>query len=156
MALEIARFQHLQLLEGGADAFVQGTLDTGIVPENSEAWEITLIEVQFSSTQLEGLSADHSIVISLSRDTKTSTIGFDDPDCVAIFGFSGALTTSGTYQNQLVQRWVPPAGTIFVEPTIYAQLDSNGTGVAVNCQMRLHYRLVKVNEIDILRLLQNS
>jgi hypothetical protein len=155
MAQKIARFKTISLLQGGADAFVEGELDTGIIPENGEAWLINRIEMQFPAI-LSGISADSNIDWSITRDSKASVVGFSDPDTVYYDGFVNALTTSGQVIIPTLRTYTPEAGTIFVEPTIFAQLDSATTGLTMQCYMRIYYELVKVTEIEILRLLNSN
>lgn len=156
MAFEIDRFKSATLTEGGADAFVQTTIDTELIPEDGVAWEITQIDFLISPDQLAALAADSYIQLSITRDTKAAVASYNDVDCVMSEALAFSLTTSGVAAMECNRKYIPPAGTIFVEPTIYLQLDSNGTGAAMVVYVRLHYRTVKVTELEILRLLQNA
>mgnify|MGYP003376834333 CR=1 FL=1 len=156
MAQVIDTYETVSLLQGGADAFVQGTISTGIVPADGLVWQLRLIEMSFFQSNLSALSADAYVHWSISRDTKAAICDLDDADSIFIDGFHTSLTTSGQifipsmYQNR------PIEGTIVVEPIIYVQLDSNAIGSALDATMRVHYDLVKLTEIEILRLINNQ
>lgn len=155
MAIAIDRYKTIILTQGGADAFVEGEILTLLVPEQGLGWKLNRIVFQFGDA-LSALSADCSIGWSVTRDSKTGVVGYSDADTVYHDGFNVSLTTSGQIVIPYSHIWLPPDNTIFVEPTIYFQLDSTTTGLANVAAVRLHYEEIKVSEIDILRLLQNA
>jgi len=156
MALTIDRFKNITVNQGGADAFVEANVDTLLVPENGLAWLITYVELLFLPGMFSGISADASVYWSMTRDTKAAVPSFGDPDSIWVDGFDWTLTTSGSAIVPSTWRWTPPQGIIFVEPTIYFQLDSTATGATLNARVRIHYEEIKVSEVDILRMLNNS
>jgi hypothetical protein len=156
MANAADRYITIALLEPGADAFDQTSGETGIVPTDGEAWELLSVELQFDVTQLAGLAADASIDFSLCRDTKLAVANLQDGDCIYADGLAFSLTTSGAVMVPSTIRHTFPAGTFFVEPEIYAQIDSTGTGAALGASMRIHYQIVKLSVVDILTLLANT
>jgi hypothetical protein len=152
----VDQYKSVVLTQGGADAFVQGSITTDIIPADGEGWLLSRIEIQFDPTALAALSADASIIWSGSRDSQTAVRGYNDADAFYVGGRVFSLTTSGTYQQPLVEVFDPPVGTIFVEPTMYFQLDSTATGGIVIATFRVHYTMVKLTEIEILRILQSQ
>lgn len=149
----VDRFLQITLTQGGADAFVESSVATEIIPADGEGFLLTLVEVYFALSGLEQISADSYLEWAVTRDTKAAMPLFSDTDVILVDGFANALTTSGEVIIKGRYDWVPPPGTILVEPLIYAQLDSGGTGQANTCYMRLHYQAVKLTEVEILRLL---
>ena len=151
----ILRFLTITMTQGSADAFIEGSADTGIVPEDGVALEIVRAEIAFS-TVLEAVSADFDIIWTLSRDTKVAVAGYGDNDSLLYDGISGSLTTSGQLLIPLRHNYPDMSGVYLVENTVYGQLDSNATGLTLTARWRLWYREVAVSEIDILRILNNS
>jgi len=143
------------MVQGGADAFVQGSVDTGIIPEQGLGLQVLSMELVMP-TAMQGVSADFQIQWSLTRDTKTAPAAYSDPDTILYDGMNGSLTTSG--QILIPQRHAYPLidGIFLVEPTIYGQLDSDATGLTITAQWRIYYQEVSMSEIDILRVLNNS
>jgi len=157
MAQKTDRFQNIALTQGSADAFVQGSLVTGIDSDEGVAWLLKRVDMNFpAAAGLQAMSADAEIHWSLTRDSKTAIAGLDDRDCILADGFFLSLTTSGQVAVPAQWIWHPPEGTIVVEPTIYAQLDSTASGLALQATMRLHYEPVKVSELEILRALNQG
>ena len=156
MAQQVDRFKTITMVQGAADAFVQGSVATDIISSDGMGWLISLVEVKLVGSYMSLLSADADLLWALSRDTKAVLPNLDDTDAIYTDGFAVALTTSGQIAVPLLKTWVPPAGTIVVEPILYAQLDSTATGQAQTVVMRIHYDLVKLSEIEILRLLNNA
>lgn len=155
MATIISRYLQIALTQGGADTFVQGSVDTGILPENGLAYKVNEIEISFSSS-FAGLSADAVCRWSVTRDTKTGVAALSDPDVFLEDGFAVSLTTSGQILVPQKYRYPGLSGVYLVEPTVYAQLGSSGTGLTNVATMRLYYETIKVSEIDILRILNNN
>lgn len=156
MAFEVDRFKSIHLTQGGVDAFVEGSISTGIVPEDGLALLILGVEVKLYAGSISALAADGSLVWSLARDTKTAVGSYDDDEIIMTDGIAYSLTTSGAVLSRVSFDWQPPAGLLVVEPNIYVQFDSTATGVANDILMRVHYQQVKVSELEILRLLNNQ
>lgn len=156
MAYDVDLFEIISLTQPVADAFVEGSAVTTIVPENAQAWEVTMVELEFDPAQLKLLSADADISMAISRDSAGGVGTIGNPRIVNTFSLFNSLTTSGQIFGSGRYRWEMPPGTLFVENEIFVQLDSTGTGQALTCQVRLHYKWVKVTEIEILRFLQNQ
>jgi len=154
MANKIAQYRNITLTQGGADAFVQATEPTGINPSLGSGWLLTHALIFFPLTvTLEGLSADNSIVWSLTRDSETAVASLDDNDCLFASGFAVPLTTSGEVYVPRLHRFDFPDGIVVVNPNLYAQLDSTGTGLTLTAHMRLYYEEVKLSELEVLRML---
>jgi len=154
-SLDIARYLTISMTQGSADAFVQGTVDTGIIPEEGRGLKVVKAEF-FLSTPLQAVSADFDIFWSLTRDTKLTVTGVTDDDSLLYDGWSGSLTTSGQILIPARREYSELEGIYLVEPTIYGQLDSTATGLTLSAQWRLWYQEVSLSEIDILRILNNS
>lgn len=152
---KIQRFLSIQLTQGGADTFVQGSVSTDIIPENGLVYQVSEVILSFQSV-FSTLAADAWVQWSLSRDTKTAAYGMQDADIMLFDGFSFSLTTSGAAVIKQQYRYENLRGLYIVEPTIYAQLGSATTGITNVATMRIYYDEVKMSEVEILRILNNS
>lgn len=150
----LARYRNIQAVQSGADAFVQATEVTGIDPSRGVGWLLKRLELNFPlASGLAGLSADSTIEWSMTRDSKAAAASLDDSDCVMADGLINALTTSGEIIVPKMFMYHFPDGVVVVEPEIYVQLDSNGTGLTLTGNFRLYYEEVKLSEVDMLRML---
>ena len=152
----VVRYLTVVLSQGSADAFDEGSVDTGIVPEDGFGLQVKSIDFWISNS-LAAVSADCSLQWSLSRDTKTTVVGLEDPDAIVYDGWSASLTTSGQILIPGYYRYPQIEGIYIVEPTIYAQIDGTATGVQITAAgFRIYYEAVPLSEVDILRVLQNA
>lgn len=155
MALKLLRWHDIAVTQGSADAFVQGSVATDIVPEDGVIQQVRQIVVAVS-TALSGAQADLEIEWSFTRDTKTAISLYSDDDCLLYDGFTGALVTSGYATFSKSFRYNDVSGIYLVEPTLYMQLDSAGTTVSLSAQARVFYEEVRASEVDILRVLNET
>lgn len=147
----VTRHFDLTLTQGSADAFVQGVINTEIVPENGIGLRMTRLEM-LKPYMPAVAAADRQW--SITRDTKTAVANLSDPDCMYADGDKMVLVTSGAVHQKL--REENELNSVFVvEPQIYIQLDSTATTLTNTFYFRLHYEEVKLSEVEILRLLNN-
>jgi hypothetical protein len=156
MPLNIAKYFDLTATQGGADAFIETSVATGIESANGVILKLSLVEVKFPASTFYTLAADMFMGWSLTRDTKATIVNYDDADCLMAGGTELTLITSGCVNIPNSYLYAPPDGIFMAEPTLYFQLDSTGTGAANVAYVRIHYTEVKASEIDILRLLNNA
>lgn len=153
MALEIARHFDVRLTQGSADAFVQDTVVTGLLPSDGLAYVITRAEIMYNF--IPGLTNALQLQWSITRDTKTAIADYSDPDTLYSDAFGVRVTTSGTMLYEQRREIIFPDGLFVVEPYIYCQYDSANTAVSGVLDMRLWYTTQKLTEVEILRLLNN-
>jgi len=151
----LVRYLSGRCTQGSADAFVQASISTGIVAEDGVGLEIVALEFTFNGL-IEAIAADSNIVWSLTRDTQTAVIGLNNTDCIIYDGIMVGLVTSGMFSSPVRRAYSDIQGLFIVEPTIYFQLDSNGTGITNQMDVRIYYKEVALSEVDILRILQNA
>jgi len=153
MAITIARYLTSQCVQGSADAFIQDSITTGLVPADGFAFKITKMLVDWSVGMSNVNASERQL--SLTRDTKTTITRYDDPDCLFFFGEQSRLATSGWGVSPEGYSFDFPDGLYVVEPTIYLQVDSALTTFTYTVNARLYYEEVRLSEVEILRLLNN-
>lgn len=152
---KIQRYISLNATQPGADTFVQASASTNIVPEDGLVYKVLGIDVQLSAA-IQGIATDCACYWSFSRDTKTGLCALSDPDCMLMDGFAVALTTSGAVRLPATYRYSDMSALYIVEPTIYLQVSSGTTGLVNIVNSRIYYEEVKMSEVEILRILNNS
>ena len=155
MAVSIQRYLSMTCTQGGADTFVQASVNTEIVPADGYAFKVTGIDFAITSP-LNGIAADCRLQWSLSRDTKTAICPYNDSDSILYDQFNVSFTTSGIIYIPGSSRYRNLDGIYLVEPTIYAQLASASTGLTNVADWRIYYEEVKLSEVEILRILNNA
>lgn len=160
MASKTQRFLSITATQGAANAFVEASVSTELLPENGFAYKITQMEVvqRVGASRVLTDTADSNLVWSLCRDTKTAVANYSDNDCLmcggTLYNYSGAAFAFLNNQREVIVPSV--VGLYVVEPTLYFQLDSTGITAAQTMDVRLYYEEVKLSEVEILRLLNNA
>lgn len=155
MALAIARWLGLTATQGSADAFVEASVATDIVPEDGLILKVNKLEFQITNS-LAALAADFHIFWSLTRDTKTAVADLSDGDTIVSDAVVFALTTSGSSVIPTRFEYNYSSGLYLVEPLTYLQLDSSSTGLSLVMDCRIYYEEVRATEVEILRIINNS
>lgn len=153
MAVRIERHFDLRVVQGGADAFVEASIATGIEPQDGVGFAITRVDV----LREQGLGTTNSAIIewSVCRDSKVAVAGYTDPECMLAWKAQTRNAANGIFIEDLLRQFEIPAGLVVVEPNIYVQLDSNATVLTNAVQFRFFYDEIKLTEVEILRLLNN-
>lgn len=152
---KIQRYLSLTATQGGADTFVQASVATDIIPEDGLVYKVLGIDVQLSAA-MQTITGDAALYWSFSRDTKSALCALSDPDCMLMDGVVMPLTTSGWIVLPAAYRYTDMSALYIVEPTIYLQVSSVTTGLVNIVNARIYYEEVKMSEVEILRILNNS
>lgn len=145
----------IALTQGSADAFVQGSVLTGLT--GRQAYNVKAIMIEFlSSSGLYTVAADSEVSVAITRRSKTSMPNLADSDVLYKRIFNFALVTSGVAYFNGVEIYVPQIEMPLVEETIYAQLDSTGTTLTLAAVVRLEVELDTMSDIDRLNLIARS
>jgi len=150
------------ITQGGADAFVQATMETALTGQTKQAYKVLEIQIENANANsiFFGAGVAEEWEIALSRRSKAAIPEISDVDVIKKFKFG---TTYQTAVGQGVQPdgillWQPPAGLepIVVEDPLYIQLDSNATGLTHSAIVVVTYELVTISEVDRLNLIAQS
>lgn len=143
--------------QGSANAFVSATLNTNLSPQDSYAWAIQRISYQlYDSTVFSAIAGDADWQVALAKQTKASMPLISDPDILYEDSLAIAFTTSGQMGIPLVSRTDMPPGVILVGGQAYLLFDSSGLGSAASIVMAIDYEVIKLSEVDFLRLLASA
>lgn len=160
MAFELNRFAAVRNTQSAADTPAQSTMSTGLSSSATVGWEIKSIEFLIDPTQLAALSADSEIEIEVSRDAYTSAPpsvrGLTDESTIMAWSFANMLTTSGEVFTPTYFKWEAPSGVVVVQPNLYFTVDSNATGQTLVTDFRINFSVIKLSEIEFLRLLTGA
>lgn len=145
----------ISLTQGGADAFVQSSVQTGLT--GRQAYNVKAFMVDFTNIATQaGIAADHSIEVSITRRSKTAIATLADSDVLFRYAFAVEFTTSGVAYIPGVIIYVPQLEVPIVEETIYAQLDSTGSTLTNTAVVRMDVELDTMSDIDRLNLITRS
>jgi len=138
--------------QSGADVATSAAVDTGLTADGKAAWSITGIECYWE----DGASiaaADWSIVASVGTIVGETRFGSADEIARVSWGLqnTGGVAVAVPYDPQKELFMFEPRVT--VQPYIYVTVVSDGTSNANDVIFVIHYDIVKLSDIEVLRLL---
>jgi hypothetical protein len=142
----------ITLTQGSADAFVQGSVLSGL--SGNQAYNLLGVAWEMTSSACNVTAAEYQV--SLSRRSKTSQPVLSDTDVIWNLRWQQILVTSGFPITSKSGYWKPEVQIPIVEETIYAQLDSAATAVVNTFILRLDVELDTMQPIDRLNLITRS
>jgi hypothetical protein len=145
----------IALTSGSADAFVQGSVLTGL--SGRQAYNLRAISWELVNPQAGSLANNSEISFSITRRSKTAIPLISDTDVIWKKRLDFKVTTSGAItfisagSEAIALQEIP-----LVEETLYAQLDSSSLGYAASVVLRLDVEVDTMSDIDRLNLIARS
>jgi hypothetical protein len=141
--------------QGGADTASSQSISTGLTADGKSGWEISAIEAYWVNGETVP-AADWELDASVT--TVNSTFNFSSLDVIG--ALTWALQNTGgvavAVPFEPIKRNVLLEPRLTVQPTIYCRVDSTLTGIANNVIFAVYYEIVKLTDIEVLRLLQGG
>jgi hypothetical protein len=144
------------VVQGGADAFKQESVTTGLSGETRKAYRVLHALFEWS-----GLPADNNdmATMQITRKSQSAEVGVNDKSLIYKWKQIVAITTSGLLSNELCKRvdFGHDDGDVFliVEDPLYIAIDSTAVGT-LTLSYSIAYEEVAIAEDDRLNLLVAS
>jgi len=141
--------------QSGSDTFTTGTIETGLTVDGKAGWSITAIEAYWADGSAVA-AADWFLNAKLA--TISTSTNFQDADEIARLSW-GMQNTAGVAVSVAYQPYqgfglLEPR--ITVQPELYCGIESSGTSQANDVVFRVYYEIVKLSDLEVLRLLQGG
>lgn len=139
-------------VQSGADTTTRLAIETNLSVDGKSAWSITGFQVYWSNGETSS-TADQQFSVSLNT-VNTGTL-FSSTDQIALVNW-GLVNTGGVavaYQVELVKQAIFFEERLTVQPTLYVDLVSSGTGQANRAYVQIQYEIVKMNDLEVMRML---
>lgn len=141
-----------KVTQTGADTFTAAAIDTGLTSDGKAGWQINSIKV-FWENGYSAAATDQTISAILSTQA-TLTTPNDNEELVRV---NWAVANTGgvavAYPVDLLKERAAAIDRVTVQPTLYAQVSSVTTGLTNVIYFEIDYEIVKLTEIEVLRLL---
>ncbi len=141
--------------QGGADTFTAVSIDTNISADGKSGWEIQAFSAYYSNGELAA-AADSDVNCVLATQAGVTT--FDQDEEIYRLNWSVANTAgvAVAYPLGLVRRELLIVPRLTVQPTLYVHAASTLSGIANVFYWEIVYDIVKLTDIEVLRLLQGG
>lgn len=139
----------------GADTFTAVTIDTNITADGKSGWEIKAFSAYYANGETAA-AADSDVNVVLATQAAVTT--FDQDEEIYRLNWSVANTAgvAVAYPLNLVKREEFIVPRLTVQPALYVHVSSTLSGLANAIYFELAYDIVKLTDLEVLRLLQGG
>jgi hypothetical protein len=141
--------------QSGNDTFTSVAIDTNLSVDSKSGWSIRAVEAYWADGA--AVAAGDWYLNAKVATVSTSTL-FTDDDEIARLDW-GLQNTGGTAVSVPYEpfRGISLAeDRVTVQPFIYVGVESSGTSQANDVLFRVYYDIIKLSDIEVLRLLQGG
>jgi len=141
--------------QGGADTFTAATIDTNLTADGKSGWEIIAFSGYWSSGETPAaVDSEFNAILAVQATVTT----FDQDEEIHRLNWAVANTggVAVAYPLNLIKREFLIEPRVTVQPLIYVQASSVATAVTNVMYYEIHYNIVKLSDIEVLRLLQGG
>lgn len=140
------------LTQSVADTATSLSVDTGITVDSKSGLEIYAMEAFWDNAEAVA-AADWELIVSVG--TVTGATSFTSPDEIARVGWglqnTGGVAIAVPYEP--VKSIILLEPRVTVQPTIFFTCTSSLTGQANTVRLRVYYNIVKLTDLEVMRLL---
>lgn len=138
--------------QSGADTFTTVAIPTDLTADGRAGWQINSIMAHW----VDGAAVvpgDWQAHAKLATTTNNNTFGADDELARVSWGLQNTAAAAVAVAFEPIKSFSLIEPRITVQPNIYAQVESSATGQANDMIIVVFYELVKLSDIEVLRLL---
>ena len=142
--------------QSAADTFTQSVIDTNITVDGKAGWEITAFSAYWSNAEAMP-AADIEVNAVLSTQATTVTTFDQDEEIIRLnWGFANIAGVAVVVPVDMVKREILFSPRLTVQPLLYVGASSVNTGLTVVIYYEIVYDIVKLTDLEVLRLLQGG
>jgi len=141
--------------QGGADTFVATSIDTNLTAEGKTGWEIIGVSAYYTNGETAA-AADSDVNLIVATQATVTTFDMDEEVYRLNWAVANTAGVAVAYPLNLIKRELLLEPRLTVQPLIYVQVSSTLSGVANVMAWELHYNIVKLTDLEVLRLLQGG
>lgn len=141
--------------QGGADTFIASAIDTNLTADGKSGWEIVALSGYYTNGETAA-AADSDVNLVLATQATITTFDQDEEIYRLNWAVANTAGVAVAYPVPLVKRELLILPRLTVQPFIYVQVASTSSGLANAIAYELHYNIVKLTDIEVLRLLQGG
>jgi len=141
----------VSVAQSGADTANAIGIATGLTVDGKAGWSIKGFTAYWQNAE-SAAAADWEVDAALL--TELTGISFVSQDTMGMVAW-GCQNTAGVavaIPVEPIKRVVFPEPRVSVQPSLYARVESNNTGQANTVIFRIEYEIIKLTDIEVLRL----
>lgn len=158
MAIKIPTTFVASIVQGSADAYIEGEIVTGLQAIGSLAYRLLKCTIGWPTLPIGAATSQE---FQISRTSKAAIAEVNDRDIILSRRRDIKMTTSGAVLNdKRVEEITFPvsdeSGIIIVEDPIYIAFDSGSTSLTSTLYFQMVVEQIKISEVDRLTLLARN
>lgn len=137
-----------------ADTVAYTSIDTNLSVDSKLGWEIKGMDVLWGNAFSASMQADWTMYVKLS--TKQADLTWGDPDLIDFenwMNMSVGTLLLGSQQITARRFSELHEPRLTVQPNLFVAVSSTGTGQANSVGVAIYYDVVKLTDLDVMRLL---
>jgi len=142
----------LLVTQGGADTFTAGEIDTNLTIDGKVGWNIKAIEAYWADGAAVA-AGDWSLSAAVSTVSTQTSFVDDDEIARVSWGVQNTAGVAVTVPYSPLMGYGLMEDRVTVQPIIYCQVQSSGTSQANDVVFRVYYEIVKLTDIEVMRML---
>ena len=142
----------LSVTQSGVDTQTDASIDTNLSVDGKTGWSITGMRAIWTNGQ-SAAAGDQTVMVSLN--TEVGGFAETDSENIAVARWM-AQNTGGVAVCYPIYPVVDDfllEARVTVQPNLFVSVDSGATGIAVSAIVIIQYEIVKLSDIEVLRLL---
>lgn len=141
--------------QGGADTFVATAIDTNLTADGKAGWEIVAVSAYYINGETAA-AADSDVSLILATQATVTTFDMDEEIYRLNWAVANTAGVAVAYPVPLVKRELLIEPRLTVQPILYVQVSSTASALANAIAWEVHYNIVKLTDLEVLRLLQGG
>jgi hypothetical protein len=141
--------------QGGADTFVASSIDTNLTADGKAGWEIVAVSAYYTNGETAA-AADSDVNLILAVQATVTSFEQDEEIYRLNWSVANTAGVAVAYPVPLIKRELLIEPRLTVQPLLYVQVSSTLSGLANAIAWEIHYNIVKLTDIEVLRLLQGG
>lgn len=138
--------------QGGVDTFAAVAINTSLTVDGKAGWQINSMRATWNNASAVA-AADWSI-FAICSSIATLPAPADDEYILGIgWGLQNTAGVAVVSQYEPIKKDSLVEPRITVQPYVYLQVSSNLTGATNNMTIEIFYEIVKLSDLEVLRLL---
>lgn len=143
------------ITQGGADTFTASAIDTNITADGKSGWEIVAFSGYWANAET-GAAADSDASLILATQATVTTFDQDEEIYRLQWGVANTGGVAVAYPLSQIKRELLIQPRVTVQPAIYVQASTALTALTNVFYYEVHYNIVKLTDLEVLRLLQGG
>jgi len=138
--------------QGGADTFAAATVETGLTVDGKAGWQINSFKA-FSTALYLAAATDYLSSCVLATIATSTLMTSDDEIARLAWAVANTAGVAVAYPIEPIKDILLTEPRVTVQPEIYVHASSVTTGVTNSFYFEIEYEIVKLSDLEVLRLL---